>query len=293
MMNQEDNGIRGKDVISFLARSFPQLYINPETEDAAEIYRNVVLRGMQVPGLSLSHFLTDDEDRTYLEHLPSGTVRIVELARREDFELFLKIVAGRCQGLEIPATQGASMLRGVINRGTIRAFESQHPTEAEMDAFLKDHSRYRDMLIILSRGPYSGLPWQDTGMEEDAWLRMSLSIRKYHECTHALYRQTGGRMLLPIPEEVLADAVGLYGACGAFSADLALRFLGLKGERPGRLRNYLSEGDREDLWNQRCAQAIEALEKMNPDRKMNPWEYAMALRDRVEELFPLCAWKED
>lgn len=76
-------------VLEHLAVDYPQLYLNPDT-DSQEAYRRVVLRGEESEAKSLAHYRGDPADREELTKTPAGSVRVVTLGNRKDFELALR-----------------------------------------------------------------------------------------------------------------------------------------------------------------------------------------------------------
>ena len=212
----------GREVIRELARCFPQLYLAPGEEGARE-YPEVVLRGKTPENKELSHFRTSEDDETRVMETPAGEVRVVTLGCRADFECFLQIMGNRCVPEEIPLTQGAAFLSGVVNR----------------EIFIPK----KDDLIILSTGPYSGVPAEAVGVPEEDWLSDSLTIRLYHECAHFICFKLFPDMIDVVRDEFVADAVGIIAAYGRFDRSLAELFLGIRdGEyKGGRLKNYTDD----------------------------------------------------
>ena len=137
-----------ESVLKPLAEIYPQLYLTPG-EEGAGLYRQVVGRGEDTPKHSLDHFRGSRLDSVTTETTPAGEVQIVTLGDRQDFEMFLQIMGNRCMPEEIPATQGASILDGVINWPKIRKHEEE----------------YRDALIVLSTGPYSAVRAEDIPLD--------------------------------------------------------------------------------------------------------------------------------
>ena len=252
--------ITGKDVIPYLAQTYQQLYLDPGKPGSAEAYKDIVLSGQDAPEHDLSHFLMNDEDCFELLDTPAGPVQTVTLHEREDFELFLQILGNKCIPYEVPATQGAVILDGLVNWQKIRDHKAAWKTEmlergelfpdwsAEFKRFTADRSNYRDALIILSTGPYSNIPASAVGLDEEEWRRLSLIIRKYHECTHFVCRRTCPGNINAVRDEIVADAAGIIAAFGKFDPETEELFFGIKGSRylGGRLENYVSSED-EDM----------------------------------------------
>ena len=79
-------------------------------------------------------------------------------------------------------------------------------------------------------------------MEEGAWRRASLAIRREHECFHTFTGRLFTSMRNNLLDEVIADYMGIVGAAGRYRADWFLRFVGLESfpayRKGGRLENY-------------------------------------------------------
>lgn len=230
-------------VLKRLAADYPQLYLNPDT-DTQETYRRVVLRGEEPEAKSLAHYRGDPGDREELAETPAGSVRVVTLGNRRDFELALRGLMAAKDGPEavIPESQGAAMLT-VFNWPRIHAHLALYPEEeraAEFKRFTAVRENYVDMLVLLSRGPYSHVPAAAVGETEEEWLEHSDTIRRFHELTHVICRRLCPGDVAPIRDELVADAVGLYAAYGRFDPETEKLFLGIRDGRytGGRLGNY-------------------------------------------------------
>ena len=236
--------MRKTSVLERLAADYPQLYLNPDT-DTQETYRRVVLRGEMPKTKSLTHYRGDPADREELMETPAGSVRVVTLGNRQDFELALRSLMAARDGSQtpIPESQGAVMLT-VFNWPRIHAHLAKFPEEeraVEFKRFTAVRENYIDMLVVLSRGPYSHVAADAVGETEEAWLGHSNTIRRYHELTHVICRRQYPGDVAPIRDELIADAVGLYAAYGRFDPMLERRFLGIDDDgryTGGRLGNY-------------------------------------------------------
>ncbi len=231
------------DVLEHLAAEYPQLYLNPDT-DTKEAYRRVVLQGETPTGKSLAHYQGDAGDREEIVDTPAGSVRVVTLGCRRDFELTMRGLMAAKDGPEavIPATQGAAMLT-VFNWPRIHAHLAAFPEEerdAEFQRFTAVKENYIDRLVVLSRGPYSGVHASSVGLSVDEWLALSDTIRRYHELTHVICRKLYPGDVAPVRVELIADAVGLYAAFGRFDPEMEKLFLGILNGHyiGGRLGNY-------------------------------------------------------
>ena len=230
-------------VLEHLAVDYPQLYLNPDT-DSQEAYRRVVLRGEEPETKSLAHYRGDLADREEIADTPAGQVRVVTLGNRQDFELALRSLMAAKDGplVPIPESQGAAMLT-VFNWPRIHAHLALYPEEeraAEFKRFTAVRENYVDMLVLLSRGPYSRVDAAAVGETEEEWLGHSDTIRRYHELTHVICRRLYPGDVAPIRDELAADAVGLTAAYGRFDPEKEKLFLGIRDGRyiGGRLGNY-------------------------------------------------------
>ena len=265
------------NVLERLAADYPQLYLNPDT-DTQETYRRVVLRGEEPERKSLTHYRGDPAEREEIADTPAGQVRVVTLGNRQDFELALRSLMAAKDGplTPIPASQGAAMLT-VFNWPRIHAHLALYPEEeraAEFKRFTAVRENYVDMLVLLSRGPYSHVDAAAVGETEAAWLEHSDTIRRYHELTHVICRRQYPGDVAPIRDELVADAVGLYAAYGRFDPMLERRFLGIDDDgryTGGRLGNYTDTP--ETLTGAVCA----ALERIRAVVEDNPAAEPFAL----------------
>ena len=231
------------NVLERLAADYPQLYLNPDT-DTQETYRRVVLRGEEPEAKSLAHYRGDPAEREEIADTPAGQVRVVTLGNRQDFELALRSLMAAKDGplVPIPESQGAAMLT-VFNWPRIHAHLALYPEEeraAEFKRFTAVRENYVDMLVLLSRGPYSRVDAAAVGETEEEWLGHSDTIRRYHELTHVICRRLYPGDVAPVRDELVADAVGLTAAYGCFDPETEKLFLGIRDGRyvGGRLGNY-------------------------------------------------------
>ena len=234
----------GCGVVAALAEIYPQLYL--QLGDA-EQYAAVVRRG-EIPAVKdLSGFRTDELDAAEVGVTPAGSVQIVKLTHRSDFERFYQIMGYKCQPEPIPPQTGAVILDGVINWTRIRAHQAEFLAadpagnwSEEFRQFTSVKSNYLDALVILSSGDYSGVPAERFGYAQDEWRRLSYEIRKAHELTHFLCRRKYHEQINAIWDELVADAVGIVSALGRFDRGMEEVFLGVTpdGYTGGRLETY-------------------------------------------------------
>ena len=272
-------------VLEHLAADYPQLYLNPDT-DTQESYRRVVLRGETPQAKSLAHYRGDPGDREELMETPAGSVRVVTLGNRQDFELALRgLMAAKDVPLTpIPESQGAAMLT-VFNWPRIHAHLALYPEEeraAEFKRFTAVRENYVDMLVLLSRGPYSHVDAAAVGETEAAWLEHSDTIRRYHELTHVICRRLYPGDVAPIRDELVADAVGLYAAYGRFDPETEMLFLGIRDGRyvGGRLGNYTDTP--EALTGAVCAALERIRAMMDKQTETEPFQLIPALMQAAE-----------
>lgn len=293
------DAVRGKAVLPYLAEWYPQLFLVPGDAGAQE-YKGVVTRGLLPEKRSLEHFCGNEQDLCAPEQTPAGAIRVVTLHERADFETFLRIMASRCALCDIPRTQGASILDGVISWGRIRAHQAEWTAserargetspdwDAEFRRFTADKRNYLDALIVLSVGPYSGVDGAVFGLDAGEWLRLSHTIRKYHECTHFVCRRLFPEQKEPVWDELVADAVGLYAALGRYDLRMAEVFLGVdaQGYHGGRLENYAVSGEDIDALAARVHAVLCALDaEIRASAGAEPFELAVLLEKRQGALW--------
>ncbi|MCR4770741.1 MAG: hypothetical protein K5855_00380 [Oscillospiraceae bacterium] len=237
------------DIFESLASDYPLLYLDPDT-DTRETYRRVVLRGEKPEKERLDRYRGSVHDRDETADTPAGPVRVITLGDRRDFELVLRGFTAAKTGplTPVPKSQGAAALT-VFNWKRINAHLSRFPQEeraAEFRRFTSVKENYTDMLVVLSRGPYSGVGAEEVGLSEEEWLDRSDTIRRFHELTHVICRRLYPDDIDAIRDELIADAVGLYAAFGRFEPETEKLFLGFRGGRyvGGRLENYTDEPEK-------------------------------------------------
>ena len=248
-------------ILERLSRRYPQLLltISDETRHGEE-YKNAVLRGIELTGTP--DFSLSDKDSFELVETPAGTVEVLTLADRADFEHCIRALAHRCEAVELPKTMGASTISGLINWEKIRRHEEEYLAaggddwDEEFARFTSVRENFRDTLIVLSRGPYSAVSAERADYAEEKWLDLSLTIRKYHELAHFVSRRLYPDNQDAVRDEVLADMNGVIAALGQFDAHLTGLFLGVEnGEYiGGRLENYVPRGE--------LSAAVERVRKM-------------------------------
>lgn len=234
-----------------LSKRYPQLLlpIDDLTKESEE-YKKTVLRGEKSdrqPEFSLS-----SNDELAVCSTPAGPVEVLTLEKRTDFEHCIQALAYRCEPRIIPASMGASTIRGLIDWGKIHKHKEEYLSKGgknwhkEFQRFTSEKSNYLNCLIVLSGGYYSSVYPEDVGLSPDEWKEKSLTIRKYHELTHFVCRELYPTEVDAVRDEVIADMIGILAAFGQYDVRLARIFLGIESPayRPGgRLENYLKGGD--------------------------------------------------
>lgn len=240
--------VQGPAVLEALARRFPQLYVAP-AEGVQDSHRMARGRGIVPEGANLNHFEGSPNDELREVNTSTGPVEVLFLERRRDFETFLQIMAHRSTPKPIARTVGAMTFMGLADWGKV--FDAHEAYVAsggddwghEFARLAKEPRAFRSEFVVISEGPYSNVPADETPYAPDEWLRISREIRLHHECAHVVCRRSMPDDVLPVWDEITADVVGLLFATGGYDASLATRFLGVseRGFTGGRLEEYLNE----------------------------------------------------
>ena len=240
--------LKGPDALEALARRFPQLYVAP-AEGAQDAHRLAAGQGIAPEGATLSHFEGSSQDELREVDTPAGPVEVLFLERRRDFETFLQIVGHKSSPAPIARTVGAITYRGLPDWGKVANAKEAYLASggddwgAEFARLAKEPGAFRSELVVISEGPYSNVPADETPYGSDEWVHVSREIRLHHECAHVVCRRTMPDDVVPVWDEVTADVVGLLAATGRYDAALASRFLGVseEGFSDGRLAEYLND----------------------------------------------------
>lgn len=253
-----------------------------------DAYRAATQRGAwptgDAPGLALE---VPGALGLFLHPTAAGRIPVLLTTHRADFVALVRALTRRGEPAPAPASQGAAMVAGYNNwdrvarlreaweRGEVEARGAAAWPQA-FQALRERKELYQDRFILLSGGPYSGVPAGAMGVDEAEWARLSVTIRLEHECAHYFTRRVFGSMRNTLLDELIADYAGIAAAAERYRADWFLRFLGL--EHPtdyragGRLENYrgtppLSDGALAVLQRlvRRAARAVEAVDAGLPD----------------------------
>ena len=144
-------------------------------------------------------------------------------------------------------------------------------------------------MILLSVGPYSAVPASVLAKEEDAWIKESDTIRRYHECMHFVARRLYRDQIDPLFDELAADAVGIYAAYGHYDRPIADRVLGLENGTyiGGRLENYLKEPKADYIPQavKRVPIVMDRIQKLLAQEKTdNPFDITILIEEHQKDL---------
>ena len=302
--------IDGGDVVAVLARYLPQLRFPIRSGVSGEEgYRAATLRGdSPSPSSGATGLELERSDEVELDLYASiaGHVPVFTVRHRPDFVTLVRALARRNEPVPIPDAQGAAMVAGLANWERIRqrraAWEALDPEERATSNWNQEFARirrspalYQDRFVLLSDGPYSGVPASDLELEDEEWRELSLRIRREHECCHYFTRRALGAMRLHAVDELIADHAGLTAARGRFLASWFLRFLGLEGSegvRPGgRLEIYRGDPALSDEAFDALAVLVRSAARNVEtfDRARWPGEERRSLEDRTLAVYVLAA----
>jgi hypothetical protein len=223
--------------------------------------------------------------RLFLHPTAAGRIPVLLAGSTPDFATLVRALTRRNEPVPIPPSMGACMVAGYNNWERVarlrRAWEAGTLPVAGADGWaaafgvLRARAElYQDRFVVLSPGPYSGVPAGEMGMDADAWAATSVAIRLEHECAHYFTRRVLGSMRSNLLDELIADYVGVASAAGTFHAGWFLRFMGLEGagyHQGGRLQNYRGDPPLSDAafaglqaLVRRAAASLEAADREHP-----------------------------
>ena len=182
--------------------------------------------------------------KLFMHDTGAGLIPIVLTGGRADFVTLIQAIIHHNEPKPVPASMGSVFINGYPNRRRyvqVRRGLAAGVLAAEM----RDPQLWRDKFIVISPGPYSGVPAEKIGFASEGWRDISIGIRVDHECTHYLARRLFPRLKFGLQDELIADFVGLMSAIGRFSANVFLNFMGLENfpdyRKGGRFENYQKE----------------------------------------------------
>jgi hypothetical protein len=267
-----------------------------------ESYKEATRRGRpvgeipQATGLDLPR---EESIEIVLHETAAGRIPLLTVRHRPTFIVLLQALARRNEPEPVADSQGALMVAGFNNWSRVgelkRRWEASPPAgrasatwEEEFGRIQKRRELYQDRFILLSDGPYSGVPAGDLELDDGEWRDLSLILRREHESTHYLTRRLLGSMRNNARDELIADCAGISAASGRFRADWFLRFM------EGRLALYrgdppLSDGAFNILRKllERAAHNVERF-----DREREREEGKMADRFLVAATLASCTLEE-
>lgn len=225
-----------------------------EGVSATPEYRAATRRGevSGIPDGGSVRFAAPNAIRIFLHDTAAGRVPVVIAEERADFETLVRALTRRNEPAPIPPSMGACIVAGYNNWERVAVLRSQWEDRAEdkstaawwvaFGALADRRELYQDRFVLLSSGPYSGVPADALRLTESQWRTYSVTIRLEHECTHYLTRRLLGAMRNSLLDELIADYAGIVAACGRYRADWFLNFMGLECfpayRASGRLGNY-------------------------------------------------------
>jgi hypothetical protein len=220
---------------------------------ATDAYQAAARRGVVADGVEGVRLEDPDGLTLFIHPTPAGAVPVLLTSRRADFEALARALTRKNEPAPIPASMGACVVGGYNNWGRVAELRRRWEAgEVAVDgakdwsaafAVLKGRRElYQDRFILLSDGPYSGVPAEALGLEPEAWRRASITLRLEHECAHYFTRRVLGSMRNNLLDELMADYAGIVAAAGRYRADWFLRFMGLEDadgcRASGRMGTY-------------------------------------------------------
>ncbi|MEZ7891104.1 MAG: hypothetical protein QMC67_05115 [Candidatus Wallbacteria bacterium] len=191
--------------------------------------------------------LNSAEELTLTIHETSaGSIPVIIVKNREDFVNLCRALAFKNEPVEIQDSMGGLAISGYNNCGRYIEYLKNKTfndffTNAT-DTQEKQKSFYQDCFLLLSDGPYSGLPAFETSFSENEWREISLKIRLGHESAHYFTKRCLGSMRNNAHDELIADYAGICNALGEYDASLFLKCCGIENYPEirinGRIHNY-------------------------------------------------------
>lgn len=235
-------------VFDTLKKYLPQLnFPIEEGISKTDEYKNATLRGL--PYCKDRGLVLVSPESLTLEIYKSaaGSIPVLFTECRDDFVAMVRAMVCRSEPRNIPDSMGACMVKGFNNWDRITRYRSEwESSDASGEwsfALIKERKElYQDRFIILSDNGYSGVSAGEIGLSEQEWKRLSVIIRREHECTHYLTQRVFGSARNNMFDELVADYAGIVRATGDFKAEWFFKFAGLenypKYRQGARLENY-------------------------------------------------------
>ena len=249
---------------------------------SSEDYKKATLKGQSLPTIvSASGIILKEPELLELSIFkgPVGEIPVLSVSNPSDFADIVRALAHKNEPVEIPATMGASLIRGINNWDRINRLKENWESGVQANSWnlefkkniLPNKSLYQDSLIVLSKKYYSGIEHSLLNVKEKKWLSDSYNIRLFHEYSHYFTQRYYGVMSNNIYDEILADYLGISMTYGIYDSNLFLKFMGLEDYpeyRSGsRFENYInlnkvSDGEF-DLLKELCHQSSLNIEKFD------------------------------
>lgn len=202
-----------------------------------------------------------DRIRLFLHDTGAGLLPVIEAPTRADFLILVRAFGYRNEPVPVPDSMGANFLNGYVNRWRFAAVRDARAAGLLNQEPL-DSTLWKDRLLLLSAGAYSGVPAATMELTENEWLDRSRTIRLHHESCHVIVRRLFPTLVFGIQDELVADFAGLMEAAGTFRAHDFLAFMGLENfptyRTGGRFENYLRRFDDH-------AEAIQVVQRLLVD----------------------------
>jgi hypothetical protein len=199
-----------------------------------------------------------DGMRVFLHDTGAGLLPVIHAASRTDFVTLVRAIVHRNEPVPIPRSMGSNFINGYTNRRRYLRVR-----EALVRGVLGPESRnpqlWRDKLLLLTSGPYSGISPETMGLDPSEWNRRSTAIRLHHESCHYIARRLFPELKFGIQDELVADFVGLTEATGRFRAADFLHFMGLENHPECRADGRLKTYDRKLMQEPEASEAIARL----------------------------------
>ena len=247
---------KGMDLFRVLQSKIVQLQFPIiEGTSRSEDYLAATRRGVWPQERSAHEKLTLEspgELKLVIHQTPAGEIPVLIPGTRGDFIRLLQSLTERNEPVLVPDSMGACMIAGFNNWDRIRAYQKEWEAgqKGHTDTAWKEEFRrlipkkelYQDRFMVLSDNPYSNVPAEQLGLDENEWKKLSLLIRLEHESTHYFTKRVFQSMQNLFHDELIADFMGIRAASGSYRADWFLNFMGLGQPtgycEGGRLQNY-------------------------------------------------------
>ena len=245
---------KSQSVLEVLKKAFVQLNFPVEAGMSKnQNYLNALFRGFWVEGMPEAQGIQLLEPHKleiqFIDGM-AGQLPALIVEHPKDFERLVQSLLYKNEPVPVPASMGASIIKGINNWSRLRqaisdlrssqVYRSIQPLFAQIN---RNKALFQDTFILVSKKPYSNV--FPSKYDQKAWLNASVSIRLWHEYTHYFTSRYFGSMQNNMHDELLADYLGLHAIEPQFNAQLFLLFVGLEDyphyRAGGRLENYLDQ----------------------------------------------------